>query len=324
MYHFCTYFDSNYLLRGLTLYRSLRATGVSFRYYVLCLDQPCHDLLSTLALPDLYPVQLASVEAWDGDLIVAKANRSRIEYYFTLSPVFPLYVLEHWHEVEIITYLDADLYFYGSPAALFKELSDQSVLIIEHRFPDYLEDKKKYGRFNVQYESFRRDEQGLACLRGWRNDCVAWCHDRLDGERYADQKYLDQWPRRYNRLVISQLKGAGLAPWNWARYPLSFAHGQFTVDGEELIFYHFHGVKILHPCFISHGLADFGIMPKKYRRPLYTGYIHALKDTAAWLAGKGIQPPSIKDRRIRGASLIRMDTLLEILRKLWLQIMLVC
>lgn len=324
MVHFCTYFDRNYLLRGLTLYRSLTATGFDFQYYVLCLDGGAHEILSRLALPNLHPIRLAEVEAWDTELLTAKANRSLIEYYFTLSPVIPLYVLAHWPDVELITYMDADLYFYASPAPIFSELGEQSVLVIEHRFPDYLKEKEIFGRFNVQYESFRRDDQGLACLQSWRDDCVGWCYDRLEDGRYADQKYLDAWPERYDRLVNLRHKGAGVAPWNWARYPLAFQDGCLTVGGEPLIFYHFHGVKIIHPCVISHGLSDFGLMPRKLRNWLYKGYIRELKRTAKWLREHGIDAPAVKDRRIRGPSLKRMDTLLEILRKIWIQIMFVC
>jgi len=324
MHHFCTYFDSNYLLRGLTLYRSLAATGIDFRLYVLCIDEAAHDAIGALGAENLLPIRLTEIEAWEPRLEQARANRSRIEYYFTLSPVLPLYVLEKWPETDVITYLDADLYFFHSPAALFDELGNGSIAVIEHRFPDYLRDKEKFGRFNVQYESFRRDAEGLACLRRWADDCIDWCYDRLEGERYADQKYLDRWPERYPNLVVLQNPGAGVAPWNWARYRWEHSRDSFRVDGQPLVFYHFHGVKILHDCIISHGLSDFGLMPRRICRPLYHNYIRALRETAAWLAEQGLQPPPLRDRRLRGPSLKSASTLLEILRKVWTQLMWVC
>lgn len=36
--HFCTYFESNYLVKGLVLYRSLVRHAAPFRPWVLCLD----------------------------------------------------------------------------------------------------------------------------------------------------------------------------------------------------------------------------------------------------------------------------------------------
>lgn len=179
MYHFCTYFDSNYLLRGLTLYRSLSETGCIFQLYVLTLDTRAYAALIALAAPNLYPISLASLESWEPRLLDAKANRSRIEYYFTLSPVLPLYMLAQKPEIEVITYLDADLFFYRSPQPIFDELGEHSILITEHNFPNHLRDKEKFGRYNVQYQSFRRDKQEWSVSNAgkisvWSGVMIVW------------------------------------------------------------------------------------------------------------------------------------------------------
>jgi hypothetical protein len=320
MFHFCTYFDSNYLLRGLTLYRSLLATGCDFKLHVLALDERADSALRKLRLPNLAVLTLEQLEIWEPNLLEAKSNRRLIEYFFTLSPVLPLYLLSQQSDVDLITYLDADLYFYGSPQPIFDELGNQSILITEHRFPDYLQVKEKFGRYNVQYQSFRRDEQGLACLQRWMSQCLEWCYDRLEDGRFADQKYLEEWPRCYDRLVVLQNKGAGIAPWNWARYPLCLSEHGMTVDGAPLIFYHFHGVKIFNPCFISNGLLDFGLMPWRPRRWLYGGYVRQLRETRLWLIAQGLQGFNLKDRFARGKG-ISAAALSEISRKAWSQSM---
>ena len=323
MYHFCTYFDRNYLLRGLTLYRSLAATGCDFTLNVLALDAEAENTLTLLDLPNLKTIPLAVLEAWEPGLEIAKGNRSLIEYYFTLSPLLPLYILKHEPQTEVITYLDADLYFYGSPEPIFTELGDRSILVIEHRYPDYLKTNERFGLFNVQYESFRHDTHGLACLERWRDQCLEWCYDRDEPTRYADQKYLNEWPERYgDHLVVLQHRGAGVAPWNWATYPLEIQHNKMHVGGAPLIFYHFHGVKIFHPCFISNGLADWGIMPRRPMRWLYAGYLRQLRTTRSWLSkDHGVDLP-LKDRFIRGQG-INMATMQEIARKAWAQGMVV-
>ena len=234
MYHFCTYFDRNYLLRGLTLYRSLAATGCDFTLNVLALDAEAENTLTLLDLPNLKTIPLAVLEAWEPGLEIAKGNRSLIEYYFTLSPLLPLYILKHEPQTEVITYLDADLYFYGSPEPIFTELGDRSILVIEHRYPDYLKTNERFGLFNVQYESFRHDTHGLACLERWRDQCLEWCYDRDEPTRYADQKYLNEWPERYgDNLVVLQHRGAGVAPWNWATYPLEIQHNLSLIHISE-------------------------------------------------------------------------------------------
>ena len=91
----------------------------------------------------------------------------------------------------MITYLDADLYFYGSPEPIFTELGDRSILVIEHRYPGRLKGNDRFGLFNVRYEPSGMTASGLACLERWGDQCLEWCYDRDEATRYADQKYLD-------------------------------------------------------------------------------------------------------------------------------------
>jgi len=323
MFHFCTYFDSNYLLRGLTLYRSLLATGCDFKLHVLALDDCADSALRALRLPNLTVWSLAQLESWEPALLKAKTNRSLIEYFFTLSPALPLFLLCQRPDIDLITYLDADLFFYRTPQPIFDELGDRSILITEHRFPDYLRAKEKFGRYNVQYQSFRRDKQGLECVERWMSQCLEWCYDRLEDGRFADQKYLEEWPGRYDGLVVLQNKGAGVAPWNWARYPVRLSEQGLMVDGEPLLFYHFHGLKLFNSWFISNGLLDFGLMPWGVCRWLYGGYVLQLRETRRWLMTQGIQGFALKDRFIRGKG-VSAAAFREILRKAWSQSMFIC
>jgi len=285
MRHFCTYFDQRYLIRGLTLYHSLRAHAVPFKLWVLCFDDLTYEILSGLNLPDLKPVSLKEFEQDDEALLAAKQNRSLVEYYFTCSPSWPLYLLNSFPEIDLITYLDADLFFYSSPSPIFDELGDRSILIIGHRFPERLRAKEIYGIYNVGLLSFRNSEQGRECLEWWRASCLEWCHDYPEGGRFADQKYLDDWPTRFEQVVVLQNKGAGLAPWNWMNYKIQTKNGRMLVDGQPLIFYHFHALKILNrwlydPVFEGE---TYGIMPFLPRWRIYHPYVQALKKTATWV-----------------------------------------
>ena len=134
MYHFCTYFDKNYLVRGLALYRSLQRHCDRFSLFVLCLDDETFSLLSKLNLNFLRLISLRELESNEKDLLPAKINRSDVEYFFTLSPVLPRYLLRRFSDIDVITYLDADLFFFASPDPIYDEFSQASVLVIEHRF----------------------------------------------------------------------------------------------------------------------------------------------------------------------------------------------
>ena len=185
-------------------------------------------------------------------------------------------------EVDLVTYLDADLMFFSSPKAIYEELGDKSILVTEHRFPESLKDQEVFGRFNVQCQVFRNDEVGLRCLRRWREQCLEWCYDRLEDGKFADQKYLNEWPELYGeRLVISKHPGVGVAPWNICSQRLVLSEGEkLIIGGKPVVFYHFAGFRILSFCIVLLG-AELGyrLFSKAYRFP-FLQYRRALADAA--------------------------------------------
>ena len=274
--HICTMFDHRYIQRGLVLYRSLMRHSPQSILYVLCLSEQCHEQLLALHLPGLQPVSLAELEADDPALPLAKADgRSIVEYYFTLSPCLPLFLLRHYH-MDTLAYVDADAAFYGAPESVLPAMEGFSVGIVGHRFAPRLKHLEKYGKYNVGFQIFRNDARGLSCLGWWRERCLEWCHDRLEGDRFADQKYLDSWPVRFNALELPQ-KGLNVAPWNLERYTFTEENGHIHVDGEPLLFYHFHGLKPFYKSYWLSGTADYGLrLPEFLLERLYRPYIAQL------------------------------------------------
>jgi hypothetical protein len=286
---FCTYFDHRYLPRALALYRSLERHAGSFRLWALCLTPECEALVRQLALPGLVPVPLRALEAADPALAACKPARSPIEYYFTCSPCLPHYLLDHERAIETIVYLDSDLYFFADPRQVLDTLGDASVGLTPHRLaPGVPRRFERYGRYNVGWLSFRRTPDGRACLAWWREQCLAWCHDRVEGDRYADQKYLEQFERRFAGVRSIDAKGANLAPWNVARYALAADTGGVRVDGEPLVFFHFQGVRRLAPGLYDTNLAGYRArMTPVLRDAVYRPYLRELDACEAQVVALG-------------------------------------
>ena len=214
MRHFCTYFDLNYLPRGLALYRSLQRVCPSFRLWVLCMDADSHQVLDGLGLSELQLIALEELEQADPELLAVKPHRSRLEYYFTCSPALPLHIFRREPSLDLITYLDADLYCFSDVEPIFDELGSHSIGITGHRFPPSLVHLEEYGRFNVGWLMFRNDSAGVECLQWWHRRCLEWCYDRCEEGRFADQKYLDEWPSRFPQTKVLEHAGLNAAPWN--------------------------------------------------------------------------------------------------------------
>jgi len=298
MNHYCTYFDRGFLIQGLALWRSLAAHDLTAVIWVLALDDFTAEVLRETGGTGMQVVTLAELESGDPDLAAAKADRSRVEYYFTLSPCWPRWLLAEHPEIGRVTYLDADMLFFAAPAPIFAAMdaAGASVLITPHRFSAPLRAHyERHGRYNVGVLSFRSDAAGRAVLDDWRKRCLEWCHDRLEAGRYADQKYLDAWPERFGATVlVLENPGVNFAPWNWAghRCEVSItvaavggrrpdgAHRaplQVQIDGQPLVLFHFARFRpIGGDWWWQSGQLDYGVMPGRLRNALYGPYWRAL------------------------------------------------
>lgn len=261
MYHFATLFDQNYLSRGLCLIESLdRVLNDNYSLYILALDENVVDYFVKNQRPNIIVLTLNQLEEFYPELVLAKTNRSKVEYYFTLSPILPLYILENFKDCERITTLDSDIYFYSSPAEIFKTYDTDAVLITPHDFSSRLQDLVRYGKYNVSFQSFPNTVNGLSVLKDWKEKCITWCYDYQDPETgyYADQKYLDDWKQHFDKVKSIDLKTCGRAPWNISDTALRISNGEFRIGDQLLIYYHFHSLRINDRC-VTHGLQGYEI-----------------------------------------------------------------
>ena len=198
-------------------------------------------------------IPIESVDNYFTELKKLKTERTYVDYIFTLSPYFPLYILQNNPNLHHICSLDADQYFFSSPKLIFDQLKTASVLITPHRFTSELLAKnvEEFGKFNVSFQVFKNDEYGLKCLDLWKNQCFNWCKDVLEDDKFADQKYLDTWSHHLGDKV-QEIKniGLGLAPWNINNYEISTKNKQVFVNQEKLILFHYQGLRILEHQFI--------------------------------------------------------------------------
>jgi hypothetical protein len=276
--HFCTYFNSSYLGRGLVLYHSLLKHCPSAHLYVIAFDDACFEYLEKLGLQSMTVIPLRDFE--DEELLRVKPGRSTTEYCWTCTPSTVLYCLNTF-DIESCTYMDADMCFYSDPSVLVAEMKTASVLITEHRYTKEYDQSATSGKYCVQFMTFLKDEAGLKALRWWRNACIEWCYARHEDGKFGDQKYLDDWTTRFEGIHVLQHPGGGLAPWNVNQY--NFKKESGTLTGTErssgkkfdVVFFHFHSLRffdddIVQICDTGYEISDevIGLFYKPYVRDL--------------------------------------------------------
>ncbi len=241
----CTLFDRNYFYKGLALYNSLATNCPSgFTLWILCMDDTTHALLNEMNLSHVKLITLSEFE--NQELLKVKKERNAAEYSWTCASNFIWFLLQKNKELEMMTYLDADIYFFNDPELLISELEEDDVMITEHRYSKEYDQTSTSGKYCVQFMVFRNNESGLKVLNWWRNACLDWCFGYLDNNRLGDQRYLDDWLIRFNKIHELKHLGGGVAPWNVQQYkPFIKSNKVFIKHKKDnsqlpLVFYHFH------------------------------------------------------------------------------------
>ncbi|MBU0791551.1 MAG: glycosyl transferase [Gammaproteobacteria bacterium] len=242
----------------MSLHESLEAHCQPYHLWILALDDQAWDVLCALNLPHVTTVPLYAVET--AELKVARGNRIWLEYIWTLTSAWMLYVLGR---VESVSFIDADCYFFSSPQYVFDEIGGAPLGITPHCFPEHARNFEINGIYNVGLVYAIRE--AMPVIKEWSEQCIEWCYYRAENGKYADQKYLDPWPEKYGAHVIRH-PGANLAPWNNERYSYKVKDGKLRVDNLPIIWYHFH--RALNPAWTIHPIL---------RQTIYADYEKALK-----------------------------------------------
>jgi hypothetical protein len=239
----CTLFDHRYLPRGLCMIHSARRHGFAGDVWVLCLNEEVRLRLAKIHLPGVHVIPLEKLESQIPLLKQAKANRGILEYYFTCMAALHTYLFETEPTINGTMYVDADIKFFENPENIFDEIGHAPVAITPHNFTPQMRSMERCGIFNGGWTAFRRTPEGLRCLAWWLESSLEWCFDRVEGERYANQAYINRFPEIAPGTRILRQKGYNCAPWNIGNYTLTECSGRLCVDDEPLTFFHFHGLK---------------------------------------------------------------------------------
>lgn len=251
------------MLRGLSLYESMTEWCENFTLWIVCLDKNTFNRLNKLNLNNVSLVFLEKIE--DKNLELIKSQRSRVEYYWTITPFLIQFVLKSDTQIKYLTYIDADIFFTANPEPIFLEFkkSKSSVLITEHAYSPQYDQSETSGKYCVQFLIFDRDAIDTI-LELWKKQCFNWCFDRYEDGKFGDQLYLNDWPELYgDKVHILQQKGWALGPWNATRFSWS-----------EGIFYHFHQFALIHKKIAILGTYN---LPNPLVKNIYLEYIKVMK-----------------------------------------------
>jgi len=252
----CTVFDKNYMLKGLSLYESIKDNNLILN--ILCIDDFTYEKLSEIKLENVILYNLVNLEIENQELMTLKnSNHKTIygdsysNYCWALTPFFCNYLLKN-KKVESLLYIDSDIYFYEKLNLVVEEIGQSSIGIVTHRTHYHLTTDNDSGKYNVGILYFKNDENGFMCSEFWKN--LLMNPNNEYSKKYGtcgDQKYLELFEYKFkNVCIIDKIVGHG-APWCFTSYQYidkytiiynnmrqkmvynHFSHFKFSDDGWE-------------------------------------------------------------------------------------------
>jgi hypothetical protein len=283
MEHYVTLFDLRYAPQGIALHRSLLRHAGEHRLWIVCMDDAVESLLTRLALPNVSLIHLGGIET--ASLLAAKAERSRQEYCWTITPSTFDAVFDRDATVRRVTYVDADLWLRADPGPTFAEFeaSGAAVQITEHAFSPEHDLSHRSGKYCVQFLTMVR-EDSTPVRTWWMDRCAEWCFNRHEDGKFGDQKYLDDWPSRFGHLVhVARDRSWFQAPWNARRFPYS-----------EAIAFHFHGLQTMPGRRVRIASEGWNL-PEPHVEHVYQPYLEDLAHAMSLLAAHGVEAEVIQE-----------------------------
>ena len=242
-YHFTTIVSKDHLYKFIVMYTSLRAHCSSFIIYVLCANKIVYKILNDIGFENTVLVNLKDIE--DGPLLEAKKDRIFHAYCWTLKPFFLYYVMVNYPNAQYFCHLDADLFFFESPDLIFNENAEASLFLTHHRnSKGFFKFYNLTGIYNTGFVGCKNDAIALECVKQWKDKCIEYCPIKEDPIKraFGDQRYVEEWPEKFEGVHVVNTLGANTALWNITNYKVKMEKDRVYVNDDVLIFYHFSGL----------------------------------------------------------------------------------
>lgn len=160
--------------------------------------------------------------------------------------------------VDSVTYLDPDIEVFAPLDAVREGLDWAQVCLTPHRTAPLIgdgapsqADLDRSGKFNLGFLAVRDDPQVFELLDWWAERCRFDCRVDFDAGLFVDQKWMDEAPDRVETVAVLAQPTLNLAYWNLDLRALSREDGEWRVDGQPLVFFHFSGFDPRAPRVLS-------------------------------------------------------------------------
>ena len=275
-----THCDINYAAKAYSLIRSIRKNNFKGAIVVICHDRESLNRLTNLKIPGVYLYSILQLEELFPELLVARSDRSHIEYFYCVTPFLMKFIMKFF-DSDLFVYLDSDLYFFSSFSSALETDYDYVIAITPHRFKINNKHLEVYGKYNVGLLSTKKCSDSENVINWWAEQCLVSTSVAPSEGICGDQKYLDNFENFIPDLKKLDNPGHNVAPWNFSEVVTK--SGELKVIENlgtyPLVYFHFSGLK-RYEYFSVLGFMPFGQKASKLIKQLvYKPYLRSLRES---------------------------------------------
>jgi hypothetical protein len=272
-----TVISKYYLGRIFCLLHSLKNFS-NTKIHILCFDKESYSTLRSKKIKNIVIYNKEELYKFDNNLKDINESRELINQIVTSRPVFIKYLFKK--NIKSAFLIDADIFFFDNPKKLLNFHKKSSISFAKHNFTFNADiNESLYGKYNAGYLFFRSDTPGNKFLNDWISLCKNWCLFKPEKNKFSDQKYLESLFKKYKKdISIISHPGVNLAPWNMKNVEFKRKKKLIFANNENLIFFHFHGIKKLTQNIFTLGTSNYNFILKNIsKKIIYDEYIKLLK-----------------------------------------------
>ncbi len=247
---FCTVITKNYLAHARTVAQGLAKFHPDSPFYVLLVDR-----LDGAFDPAREPFKLVQLEDLPDQTGISqmKFYYSLFEFCCSMKPRLQEYMMERT-DLNRWIFLDADIRIFSGFNSVEPYFENADLLLNPHCLTPLPENPISHfdqeaciaiaGLYNAAFMGFKRGDTSKTFISWWKKRLQF--HSRL--YNFYEQRWLNFVPLFFKKTVLVSDAGINVAHWNLHERVLSRdAAGNFLVNSQPLIFFHYSGWRFENP-----------------------------------------------------------------------------
>lgn len=237
----CTIVSKNYLSFARVLAKSFLEHHDG-KVYVLLSDK-----VDGYFDPKEEPFELFTVEDLNiKDFEAFCFKYSQLEFNTAVKPFFLEFLLGRFG-MEKLAYIDPDILMIKKMEDVIDILDSHSLVLTPHITAPYNDDRKPSevnllatGTYNLGFIAMRNNSETKSFLSWWAKRLYDKCIVGFGKDLFVDQKWINHAPGMYDTFILRK-PGYNVAYWNLHCRHMELKDGEWFVNNEPLIFFHFSG-----------------------------------------------------------------------------------